>query len=160
MNHPSDDNIPPFDDTASEREWLVQERAMRRERLQLDSINDDARTRRYRLLARALREPLPDALPVDFAQRLAERVTASPAARRVISGTRFEFALLLALATVLAVAAGVVVAMYGNTWLPSFMTILPTPHAPAARWLLALAGCLGTSWLLGQWQRHAPEKTD
>ena len=42
----------------------------------------------------------------------------------------------------------------GDAWLPSFATILPTPHAPATRWLLALAGCLGASWLLGQWQRH------
>jgi hypothetical protein len=160
MNHDTGDTIHPFDDAACEREWLAQEHAMRRERLQLDSINDDARTRRYRLLARALREPLPDGLPADFAQRLAERVAASPAARRVTSGTRFEFALLLALATVLAVAAGVVVAMYGSAWLPSFTTLLPTPHAPAARWLLALAGCLGASWLLGQWQQHAPENTD
>lgn len=149
------DDIPPFDDASHEREWLAQESAMRRERLQLDPINDDARTRRYRLLARALREPLPHALPVDFAQQLAGRVAASPAARSVTSGTRFEFTLLLALATVLVVAAGAVVAMYGDAWLSSFVAILPAPHASATRWLLALIGCLGASWLLGQWQRHA-----
>jgi hypothetical protein len=153
-----DDHIPPFDDAAHEREWLVQERAMQRERLQLDPAGDDARSRRYRLLARALREPLPDALPADFAQQLVARVAAAPA-RRTTSGARFESMLTLALATVLAVAAGVVVAIYGGAWLPSFVTLLPTPHAPATRWLLALAGCLGASWLLGQWQRHAPEKT-
>jgi hypothetical protein len=153
-NRSIDDDIPPFDDAASEREWLAQESAMRRERLHLDSINDDARTRRYRLLARTLREPLPDALPVDFAQQLAERVAASPATRSAASSTRFEFTLLLALATVLAMAAGAVVAMYGGTWLPSFVAILPAPHAPATRWLLALIGCLGASWLLGRWQRY------
>lgn len=155
MNQHIDENIPPFDDPTSEREWLAQESAMRRERLHLDPAGDDARGRRYRLLARTLREPLRDNLPADFAQQLAERVAASPAARRVASGTRFEFTLLLALATVLAGAAGAVVAMYGGTWLPSFVAILPAPHASATRWLLALIGCVGASWLLGQWQRHA-----
>jgi hypothetical protein len=151
MNHDLDDTIPPFDDPACEREWLAQERAMRRERLQLDSIGDDARTRRYRLLARAMREPLPHALPADFAQQMAGRVAARPA-RRLASGTHFEFALLLALAIVLAVAAAAVVAIYGDTWLPSFVAILPAPHTSANRWLLALVGCLGASWLLGRWQ--------
>lgn len=154
MNHDIDDTIPSFDDAAREREWLAQECAMRRERLHLDPISDDAHTQRYRLLARALRKPLPHALPVDFAQKLAAQVAASPA-RKVASGTRFEFTLLLALATVLAVAAGAVVAIYGDAWLPSFVTLLPTPHAPTTRWLLALAGCLGASWLLGLWQRLA-----
>jgi len=63
--------------------------------------------------------------------------------------------LTLTLTAALAVAASAVVAIYGSTWLPSFVTLLPPPHAPATRWLLALAGCLGASWLLGLWQRHA-----
>ncbi len=154
-----DDHIPPFGDAAQEREWLAQENAMRRERLQLDPAGDDARSRRYRLLARTLREPLPEALPADFAWQLAARVAARPD-RRAATGTRFEFALMLVLAIVLAVAAGAVVAMYGDAWLPSFATLLPTPHAPATRWLLALAGCLGASWLLGQWQPRAQGNTD
>ena len=153
MNQHTDDYLPAFDNAAHEREWLAQERAMRRERLQLDPAGDDARSRRYRLLARTLREPLPDALPTDFAQQLAARVAADPA-RRVPAGRSFESTLTLALAIALAVAAGAVVAIYGSTWLPSFVTLLPPPHAPATRWLLALAGCLGASWLLGQWQRH------
>lgn len=160
MNHDIDNHIPVFDDPAREREWLVQEQAMRRERLHLDAVNDDARMRRYRLLARALREPLPHALPADFARQLAEQVAAGPAARRAASDTRFEFVLLLTLATVLAVAAGAVVAMYGGMWLPSFVAILPAPQAPTTRWLLALFGCLGTSWLLGQWQRYAQGRTN
>ncbi len=143
-----DDHIPPFDDAAQEREWLAQENAMRRERLQLDSTGDDARSRRYRLLARTLREPLPDALPEDFARQLAARVAAGPAGRSV------ESLLALALAIALAVAAGAVVAIYGGTWLPSFAALLPAPHAPATHWLLALGGCLGASWLLGLWQRQ------
>jgi hypothetical protein len=154
MNQHIDDPILPFDEPAHEREWLAQERAMRRERLQLDPAGDDARSRRYRLLARTLREPLPETLPADFAQRVAAQAAAAPA-RRAASDSSFESALTLALAIVLAVAAGAVVAMYGSTWLPSFAALLPSPHAPAMRWLLALAGCLGASWLLGLWQRHA-----
>ncbi len=153
-----DDHIPPFDDAAHEREWLAQESAMRRERLQLDPAGDDARSRRYRLLARTLREPLAEALPKDFAQQMAARVAANPA-RGAASGTRFEFTLMLVLAATLAVAAAAVMAIYGSAWLPSFTAIVPAPNPPATRWLLALAGCLGVSWLLGQWSSHAQRKT-
>lgn len=149
MNQHIDDDIPPFDDAASEREWLAQESAMRRERLHLDPAGDDARGRRYRLLARTLRQPLHDTLPADFAARVAARVGEAPA-----TALRFEFVLMSALAVALVVAAGVVTATYGSNWLPSFSAILPAPQGPASRWLLALAGCLGVSWLLGQWQRH------
>ena len=77
MNH----DLPPFDDAAREREWQAQEHALRAERLGLDPAAGDARVRRYRLLARALREPMPDALPADFAQRMAAQVAAAPAQR-------------------------------------------------------------------------------
>jgi hypothetical protein len=151
MNQHIDDDIPPFDDTACEHEWLAQERAMRRERLHLDPAGDDARSRRYRLLARALREPMPDGLPADFAQQVTARVTASPKA-----APRIEVVLMIALVAALVIAAAGVTVIYGSAWLPSFSAILPAPQAPASRWLLALAGCLGVSWLLGQWQprRH------
>lgn len=148
MNHPVDDDILPFDDASHEREWLAQESAMRRERLHLDPAGDDARGRRYRLLARALREPLQDGLQADFAQRVAAHVTAAPT-----STLRFEFVLITALVIALVIAAGIVTTIYGSQWLPSFSAILPAAQAPASRWLLALAGCLGVSWLLGQWQR-------
>lgn len=153
MNQHTDDPIPAFDDAALEREWLAQERAMSRERLQLDPAGDDARSRRYRLLARALREPLPDALPADFARQMEARVAGAPT-RRTVSGGSFEATLALALAIVLAIAAAAVVTIYGSTWLPPFAALLPGAHAPATRWMLALAGCLGASWLLGQSQRH------
>ena len=148
MKQPIDDGISPFDDTSHEREWLIQERAMRRERLHLDAAGDDARTRRYRLLARALRQPPPDGLPADFAQRVAARVTAAPAT------FRFESVLTTSLAIALGVAALVGIGIYGSQWLPSFRAMLPAPRGPAGSWLLAFAGCVGASWLLGQWQRH------
>lgn len=149
MNQNIDDPILPFDDDASEREWLAQERAMRRERLQLDPAGDDARGQRYRLLARALREPLPAALPADFAQRMAASV------RPARPGIRFEFALLSVLAGTLVIGAGTVTAIYGRAWLQPFRELLPAFQAPTLGWLLALGGCLAVSWLFGQW-RPAP----
>ncbi len=150
----TDDHIPAFDDAAREHEWLAQERALRRERLQLDPAGDDARSRRYRLLARVLREPPGETLPADFAQRVAERAAAA-STRQGAPGPRFEFVLMLALATALIVAAGMVTMIYGSAWLPSFRAVLPAPHTPATGWLLILAGCLGASWLIGQSQRRA-----
>lgn len=152
-----DDHVPPFDNAAHEREWLAQERAMRRERLQLDPAGDDARSRRYRLLARALREPLPEALPADFARQMAARVTAAPA-RPVTPGGRFESALLLSLGGALILAAGIVTTTHGQAWLQPFAELLPAFPASTLDWLLALGGCLAASWLLGRWQ-SAPRTT-
>ena len=156
MNQHTDDHILPFDNDASEREWLAQERAMRRERLRLDPAGDDARGQRYRLLARALREPLPEALPADFAQRMAARVAS---VRPAMPGIRFEFALLSVLAGTLVIGAGTVTAIYGRAWSQPFRELLPAFQAPTLGWLLALGGCLAVSWLFGYWQpspRTAP----
>ena len=146
MNH----DLPPFDDPAREREWRAQERALDAERQGRDATDDDARVRRYRLLARTLREPIPDALPADFARQMAAQVATAPS-RRQVAGMRIESTLADTLVVLLLVAGGVMLAIYGNTWLPAFHTLLPT-HATS--WLLALGGCLGASWLFGQWQRH------
>jgi len=152
MNH----DIPPFDNPAHEREWQAQERALQAERLGLDPSNGDERVRRYRVLARALREPMPPALPEDFAQRMAARVAAAPA-RGMTGDSRSEFMLVGALVLVLIVAAGMVTADYGSAWLPAFRKLLPAVGSPGANWMLALGACLGASWLLGLWQkpRHA-----
>lgn len=155
MNPHDEDPIAAFDDGVLEREWLAQEAAMRRERLQLDPAGDDARSRRYRLIARQLRQAPVDSLPGDFARQLAARVGSAPAAESAASAS-FESSLMLVLLATLAIAAGAVVAIYGNTWLPSFTALLPKPQAPTTRWLLALAACLGASWLMGLWQRHTP----
>jgi len=152
MNH--DHELPPFDDPAREREWQAQERALQSERRSLPSGADDARVRRYRLLARTLRTPIPVALPADFAQRMAAQV-APATARRHAADTRFESTLASALAIVLLVAGGVMLADYGSAWLPAFRDLLPASGTPATGWLLALGGCLGASWLLGLWQQHA-----
>ena len=149
MNH----DLPPFDDPAREREWQAQERALDAERHGLDPAADNARVRRYRLLARALREPMPVALPADFARRMAARVTAAPV-RQHAAEARLESTLASTLVVMLVVAGGVVLAYYGSAWLPTFRSLLPSSGTPATGWLLALGGCLGASWLLGLWQRH------
>jgi hypothetical protein len=141
------DDIPPFDDAAQEREWLEQENTLRRERLNLDPAGDDARGRRYRPIAQALREPLPDGLPADFAMRVAARAAATPSAR-------FEYALMIVLVAALVVAAGVIIMTYGSEWTRPFDAILAAPNTRANIWLMALAGCLGASWLMERWQRR------
>jgi hypothetical protein len=161
MNHDADNNVPLFDDAASEREWRAQEHAMRRERLQLDPAGDDPRGLRYRLLARALRQPVPQSLPPDFAARMAAQVAAGSVRRHASTATSgFEFRLLLALAITFAVAAATVVALYGSQWLPAITAMLPAPDPSALRWLLAFASCIGVSWLLARWPRdgHGPAR--
>jgi len=151
MTHDIKHHAPPFDDAAHEREWLAQENASRREQLGLDPADDDARTRQYRRLARALHEPLDAALPADFAQRVAAMVPVD-AAR--VADVRFERGLTIALGLALLLAAGVVAALHGSTWLSAIASILPALHPLADRWLLAFAACVGVSSLLGSWQRH------
>lgn len=150
MNHETDD-IPRFDDPRLEREWLLQEHAMRRERLHLDPAGDDARSQRYRTLARALRTASPHALPEDFAQQMSALVSA-PAPRQV-PAMRFENVLATVLGGVLVLAAVVATIIYGAAWWPQFKTLLPTPAA--TQWWLTLLGCVGLSWLLGAWPRRA-----
>ena len=158
MNHdlPPLDDVP-FDNPAQEREWQAQERALRAERLGLDPSNGDGRVRRYRLLARALREPLPDALPADFARQMAARVAAAPA-HQPAAESRFDWVLTTALIAVLAVAAGVVTVLYGDAWLPAFRQLLPPPGTPAVQWLLALGACMAATWLLGLRPAHHPTR--
>lgn len=153
--NPIDDPLLPFDDDASTREWLAQEQAMRRERLHLDTLGDDARTLRYRLLARALRQPPGNSLPHDFAERMAAKVGARPTPRRAVD-TRLEWGLMIALASTFVIAAGVVTKLYGSAWLTPLTALLPAPDPAALHWLLVLAGCLALSWLLGRLPRHAP----
>jgi len=140
MNQHSDD---------IEREWQAQENAMRLERLNLDPLREDTRSRHYRLLARVLRQPPPDGLPADFATRVAARVVASPA-----FAARVEFVLIVALAAAMVVGASYAFATHGREWLPSFSAILPARDALANGWLIALSGCLGASWLMERWQRR------
>lgn len=149
MNH----ELPPFADPAREREWQAQERALHAERMGRDPCADDARTRRYRLLARALREPLPDALPADFAEQMESRVTAAPI-RGTAADARHAWGVIVGLVAALTVLAGAMLVFYDDTWWPAFRGLLPAHGVPGKGWILALGGCLGASWLLELWQDH------
>jgi len=145
MNH----DPLPFENPAHEREWQAQERALRAERLGLDASSGDGRLRRYRLLARALREPVPPALPDDFARQMAVRVAGIPA-REEADDSRFDYMLVGALVVALTGAAAVVTIDHGRAWLTAFSHLLPaTASSSASEWLLALGGCVVATWLLG-----------
>lgn len=147
MSH-ENDHSPPFDDVHLEAEWQLQENVMRRERMHLDPAGDDSRSRRYRLLLRALKAAPVDTLPADFAQQVSALAAAQAHEH---SSTTPERILATVLASVLLLAAVVVTAIYGATWWPSFEALLPAPAT--ARWLLALIACLGISWLFGAWSQ-------
>jgi hypothetical protein len=149
--------MPPFDDDTHEREWRAQEHARQAERLELDPAGDDARVRSYRVIARALRQPLPETLPDDFSQRVAAQVATLPA-MPAPAGNRFESILLGVLAGIFLVAAAVVLARDEQTWLPALHAMLPPADPHTLRWPLAFVGCLALSWLLSQWQRRVQHR--
>jgi hypothetical protein len=129
-----------------DNEWLAQERALQDERTGANATNDPL-VARYRVIARALRQPLPEALPVDFAQALAAKVQHAPL------DTRVEQGLMRALVTLLALSGAVAAALYGQSWWPAIAALLPLSSGVAVNWALALAACVGASWLVEQVRR-------
>jgi Kef-type K+ transport system membrane component KefB len=61
---------------------------------------------------------------------------------------------MIALVVALAVTAGVIIVTYGSQWIQSLSAILPARNTQASAWMMALAICLGASWLMERWQRH------
>jgi anti-sigma factor RsiW len=115
-------------DDSMEREWALQEQAVRAERLGLDT-SDDQILRRYRAVAHALRKPLDEELPLDFASAVARE-----ARRRAAGDMRLELYLSWALLGVLVAMLIGVMVRYGSA-LAQFAHI-----AFSQPWLLALAG--------------------
>jgi anti-sigma factor RsiW len=122
-------NREPHDERM-EREWALQERAARAERLGLDESSDPA-LQRYRTVMRALRQPLDENLPADFASTVAME-----ARRRAAGDTRLELYLSWALLGVLVGMLIGVAVRYASSWKPLLPLALSQP------WLLALAGVL------------------
>ena len=119
-------------DEAGEREWALQERAFRAERLSLDAHSDEALVR-YRAVARALRQAPQERLPADFARQVAAQAN-----RRGVASMRFE--LLASLLLLSALLGGLVALLvnYGDTWAQSVRTLAP-PHAWFTPWTPFLA---------------------
>lgn len=125
-----------------EREWQMQERALREERFGA-AAGDDPGIAAYRHVARALREPLPDALPSDFAEAIAAQ-----AARLPVRGeSALERWLVRLLYVAFVVSALYFVAQDGGAWLRASVSLLPTADMAAVRsWGLALGACVGMTW--------------
>ena len=132
----------------NEREWQAQERALRDAREGLAST--DPQALRYRKVADALRMPLPDALPADFASSvaaLAEHNARAPVPALVQAAQSgvLERGLLRAAIAVMGVGSAVVVAMYGAQWAPAFSSLWPAMSGSSAGWATLLVACLGVS---------------
>lgn len=124
----------PPSDKAMEREWALQEQALRAERLGLDA-RDDVVLQRYRAVAHALRQPLDRDLPPDFASQVAKKV-----ARQATDTMRLELYLSWALLGVLAIALLGLIVRYSSL----LQAWLSNP------WLVALAVCFALPALLGK----------
>ena len=131
-----------------EREWQSQERALHDERIGA-APGDDPLQAHYRRVARALRQPVPHALPDDFAARVAARARLQAA--HAPPDLRIEQRLVRVLVAVLALSAAVAVAWYGQQWLQAITVLLP---GAALNWTLALMACVGASWSFGLLHRH------
>ena len=156
MNKPTDH----FD----EREWRLQERALREERLHADDAGDPE-VAAYRHVVRALREPLPEALPADFAKSVAAQAACLPARGAAFHDASRESALerwlVRGLVVAFAVSALYFVANDGGAWLRASLSLLPNADASALRsWGLALGACVAMTWAFGRLRvdngGHAP----
>ena len=150
-------NTHEHDIDIDEREWQAQERALQDARRGASPMPGDPLAARYRKVADALRVPPADVLPADFAERVARQAQANaraPVAAPAEPDPRFESGLLQIVLAVFGLASAVVVAMYGQQWLPPIMQLLHLDSAVAVNWTLALAACLGTTWLTEHLRRH------
>ena len=130
-----------------EREWQAQERALQDARAGTPST--DPLAARYRAVAEALRAPLPELLPPDFAARVAAQVRHAPL------DARFEGTLVRTLTALLGLSGAVTAALYGRQWLPAILGPLQLDSASALNWALALGACVAITWLAEPLRRAA-----
>lgn len=145
----------PFD-PIEEREWQAQERARLEARNGAATPSDDPMVARYRKLSRALRTPMTETLPDDFAANVARLAQVGVVAQAPAEAPEaaFELGLTRALIGLFAIAAVVVAAMYGGQWVRPIMDLLHLDSAVAVNWALALGACVGATWATEQLRRH------
>lgn len=143
-------------DEFDEREWLAQERARLEARNPGATPSADPMVARYRKLSHALRTPMDDALPDDFAANVARLAQAGVAVTAPLDAPDAEVERKLTglFVGIFAIAAVVVAAMYGSQWLPPILGLLKLDSAVAVNWALALAACVGATWATDQLRRH------
>lgn len=129
----------PGHDTALEREWQLQERALREERAGLAGAADPELAS-YRRIAQALRRAPDERLPSNFAYVVADLAARGMRAARL--DTRLEQGLVRALVAVMALGAVVVGVLFGRDWLAA----LDAYGAGTSAWLAAAVACVGLTW--------------
>jgi hypothetical protein len=130
-------NTPPLSPD-QEREWTLQERALEQER----GIAGAAAPPSYRLLARALRQPLESAPPADFAAVLARRIAGA-----VLPDMRWERRATTALVLLLLLLAALGLAWEGQDWLRQLLGLMPSLPRLFNGWgVLLLVGLAVAYW--------------
>lgn len=132
--------LPPLS-PEQEHEWTLQQRAID---IEGGLAGAPAAPASYRLVARALREPLPVDLPAGFARRVARR-----AERAVLLDARWpqRWILVLLLALSALVVAGLM--LEGAGWLAGLLAALPSLPRLINGWgLLLLLGIGAARWPL------------
>ena len=133
-----------FDSEREQREWQAQETAMRGERAG-SAAGGDADIEQYRLIARALRTPRIDAIPLDFAAQTAARALRE---ERLANET-LEIWLGRGLVALLLVAGAIAIRVYGGESLLDFSFSVPDGASfgiqSVVSWSLAVAACIGVS---------------
>lgn len=124
-----------------EREWEMQERGLRAMRDGGTARNDPA-AESYRRVAAALDCAPRSEPPRDFASEMAMQIARQNAG--------IERALFRGLFLLLAVSALIVTALYGGQWWQAMQATLTDG---ALQWILAGAGCMALSWMIGQLRR-------
>ncbi len=159
MNKPSNPaDERPLENPQSEREWQAQECALQAERAGRPARDGDARTRQYRLIARALGETPAAGLPPDFAATVVRRVQAQRRYRGSLDpepfAAPFERRLLQALIALFGVAIGICAAVYGGADVLRALGDGAAQLRAYARnsWLLAFAACLALPAAMQLWQ--------
>lgn len=138
------DDIDDFDDM----EWQRQEQARQAERLGIDVDDTDARTRRYRRVARELAQDPDVPLPSNFAYSNSTRIEALAGQRRH-EQVRFERAAFTCVAAASATSVIIALAVYGGEWWP-VLENSAWMQSPSAAWIIVLAGCGLLSRLLNR----------
>jgi len=133
------------DSDRDEREWQAQERALQQERQGAPPAHDDLAAARYRPVARVLLEPLPDALPADFAAQVAA-LARHRQARAAAMDLRLERNLMRGLFATLVLGGAVALAIYGQGYWDALASAVPSSRDTGASWWLPALLCVGLSW--------------
>lgn len=124
-----------------EREWELQERALREERAGL-ADSGDPELAPYRRVAHALRRAPEERLPSNFAYLVAG--LAAQGLRAAKLDTRLEQGIVRVLVAAMVLGAVAVALLFGRDWLAA----LDAYGAGASAWLATAVACVGLTWAM------------